>query len=402
LLNVLAARFPPGGAAMSKLEGSIFVNGKPRDEEKFRNISAYVLQDDYMYTYLTVFETLMLSAHFFLPITLSDKEKEEHVRQVIADLGLVKATDTIIGSEKVRGVSGGERKRASIAVQLLTDPAVLFLDEPTSGLDAFQSQAVMEAMKSLANNGRLVISVIHQPRSSIYEMFDQLLVLSEGRTMFYGDATIAVNHFAKYGHVCPESFNPSDFFLDILSPDNRSPEAQLETANRIRYLGDSWEKEAAEVVKKSKDADLVNGEQLQEFVSIKSIGTDQGWKKTFKAFQLLCWRSWAEQYRNKGAMIAKFVTAIVFSLLIGGIYSKNAHDQQGIQNMKGILFFVLINQSFNSFLAVLNSFPREKLIVSRERSGRAYNTFAYCMAKFFVEQPLNLMPIVIYCCIVHP
>lgn len=129
LLNVLAARIPHGGSSANKLTGTIIVNGKPRQEEKFRNISAYVLQDDFMYAYLTVFETLMLAAHFFLPVSVTEEEKVAQVEACIAELGLVKARDTFIGNDKVRGVSGGERRRASIAVQLLTDPAVLFLDE---------------------------------------------------------------------------------------------------------------------------------------------------------------------------------------------------------------------------------------------------------------------------------
>jgi len=148
----------------------------------------------------------MLSAHFYLPSSFSNDQKRELVKAKIAELGLVKTIDTIIGNDKTRGVSGGERKRVSIAVQLLSDPAVLFLDEPTSGLDSFQSLAVMEAMKNLASNGRLVISVIHQPRSSIYEMFDQLLVLSEGRTMYFGDAKEAVKYFTIQGYPCPEAF----------------------------------------------------------------------------------------------------------------------------------------------------------------------------------------------------
>jgi ABC-type multidrug transport system ATPase subunit len=97
-----------------------------------------------------------------------------------------KVRDTIIGDETVRGVSGGARKRANIGMQLIVDPAVLFLDEPTSGLDSFQAQAVMESMKYMARSGRLVVTVIHQPRSSIFDMFDQLLLLSEGRTIYLG------------------------------------------------------------------------------------------------------------------------------------------------------------------------------------------------------------------------
>lgn len=164
------------------------MNGVPRKDEPFRRISGYVLQDDKMYPHLTVYETLMLAAHFYLPNSVNQEAKELLVMNVIDEMGLVKAKDTIIGDEKCRGVSGGERRRANIGAQLISDPAILFLDEPTSGLDAFQANSVMESMKSLAVNGRLVISVIHQPRSSIYEMFDRLLLLSCGRVMFLGES----------------------------------------------------------------------------------------------------------------------------------------------------------------------------------------------------------------------
>jgi ABC-type multidrug transport system ATPase subunit len=149
---------------MIRFEGQVLVNGKPREDETFRRVSAYVLQDDRMYAHMTVFETFMYSAHFYLGNHITMADKEELVHSVIAELGLKNATHTAIGDEKLRGVSGGERKRANIGVQLISDPAVLFLDEPTSGLDSFQAQAVMEAMKAIADHGRLVVTVIHQPR----------------------------------------------------------------------------------------------------------------------------------------------------------------------------------------------------------------------------------------------
>jgi energy-coupling factor transporter ATP-binding protein EcfA2 len=168
---------------------------------------------------------------------VTDEEKELRVTAIIAELGLVKARNTCIGDEKVRGISGGERKRANVAVQLISNPTVLFMDEPTSGLDSFQAQAIMESMKNLAKNGRLVISVIHQPRSSIFDMFDKLLLLSEGRSMFLGKATDAVLHFERLGHKSPPFFNPSDFFLDILSPDNSSPVIRCSPLPTMGFLG---------------------------------------------------------------------------------------------------------------------------------------------------------------------
>ena len=130
-MNALASRFPSGNSAAAKLTGKILINGKLRHDETFRKFSAYVLQDDKMYPHLTVFETMMLACHFFLPNSVTDEEKERRVEDVMAELGLMKTRNTIIGDEKVRGISGGERKRANIAVQLISDPLILFMDEPT-------------------------------------------------------------------------------------------------------------------------------------------------------------------------------------------------------------------------------------------------------------------------------
>ena len=120
LLNILAARVPQGGSTMASLSGSIKLNGTKRDENKFRSISAYVLQDDNLYAHLTVLETLQLAATFFLPADTTEEARMALVEAVIAELGLVKARDTPIGSDKSRGVSGGERKRVSVAVQLIS------------------------------------------------------------------------------------------------------------------------------------------------------------------------------------------------------------------------------------------------------------------------------------------
>lgn len=355
------------------------------------------MQDDNMFAFLTVYETLTLNAHFFLPSSIPDNEKDDIVMGIISELGLIKAKDTIIGSAKIRGVSGGERKRVSIAIQLLTDPAVLLLDEPTSGLDAFQSQAVMEVLRNLASKGRLVITVIHQPRSSIYAMFDQLLMLSEGRTMYYGKASEAVEYFAKLGFSCPEHFNPADYFLDLLSPDHRSHDLTKETSHRISFLGDEFLKNSPKIELQTSST------REEEFVSVQAIGGNEvDYKRSYRAFLLLCWRSLTEQYRNLEVLYVKYIFAAFFALVIGGIFSGTKDDQIGIQNRRGVLYFVMINQAFNALMAVLSTFPNEKMVIHRERTSNSYSTFSYCMAKIFVEMPLNLLPVLIYSVIVHP
>jgi ABC-type multidrug transport system ATPase subunit len=396
-MNVLAARVYGLKNSTTKLTGTVLVNGKPRDDEAFRRISAYVLQDDRLYPHLTVNETLMTAAHFFLPDDFTDEQKKELVASVIAELGLGKTVDTIVGDEKVRGISGGERKRANIAVQLISDPSILFLDEPTSGLDSFQAQAVMEAMKNMTLNGRLVITVIHQPRSSIYDMFDKLLLLSEGRAMYLGEASAALEYFASSGFTMNKFFNPADFFLDVLSPDSRTKELEKSSQDRILLLSTRWNEnldvKALESLKQS-HKDSIN----IDTVPIRNKLTT---KRYFRNLSLLFWRSFTELSRDHFTIAVKCVITTFFACIIGAMYSKTDESQASIRDVEGLLFVVVLNQSFNNVIGVLNTFPKEKLIVNRERSSGAYDTLSYFTAKFFAECPINVFPSFVYGCIVY-
>lgn len=405
LLNILAARCPSGDMGKIRLNGEIKVNGAKRDESAFRKISAYVLQDDYLYPHLTVLETITLAGKFFLPTNMPLEEKTELIDLIIQELSLNKARDTIIGDDKLRGVSGGERKRCAIAVQLISDPAVLFLDEPTSGLDSFQALAVMESMKTLASSGRLVMTVIHQPRSSIFNMFDKLLLLSEGRTMYFGSAVgNSVEHFTSLGYKCPSTFNPADFFLDLLSPDNRTPELEESSSAIIKNVGNMWLKTGAPA-SASALANLLKAQEAASSNGRPAVRTLQESKidfvKTRRNLVLLAWRAWIEQSRDIATMAIKLIFTCFFSLVVGGIYSNIGNSQQSIQNRVGLLFFIVLNNTFGPLIAVLNSFPKEKTIVNRERSARAYDTTSYFFSKVIVEIPLNALPALIYACIVY-
>jgi ATP-binding cassette subfamily G (WHITE) protein 2 len=131
---------------------------------------------------------------------------------LIEDLHLKRCENTLIGDDMIRGCSGGEKRRTSIAIELLNEPSVLFLDEPTSGLDSATSSSIMKLLLSLAKAGRTVVCTIHQPRSNIFASFDQLMLLVEGQTMYYGNALSAVNHFAEAGFACDTYTNPADYF----------------------------------------------------------------------------------------------------------------------------------------------------------------------------------------------
>lgn len=171
LLNVLAGRVPLSKGAT--LTGTVTADGKPRGAVP----SAYVMQDEALFELATVRETLMFTAQLRLPHGSSMVVMEDRVGEVMSELNISKCADTIIGNQKVRGLSGGERKRVNIGVELLNNPPLVFMDEPTSGLDSFQAAAVMSTLSNLARAGRTIVASIHQPRSSIYAMLDQMLLM---------------------------------------------------------------------------------------------------------------------------------------------------------------------------------------------------------------------------------
>ncbi|CAD8048393.1 unnamed protein product [Paramecium sonneborni] len=150
-------------------------------------------------------------------LTISEEEKHQRVEALIRELGITKCADTRVGNTQIRGVSGGERKRASIGVELLTNPSLIFLDEPTTGLDSSTALQVIDLLKRLAKNGRTIVSTIHQPSSEIFNNFDRLMLLVRGNIIYQGDAEEAINYYGNMGFQCPNFSNPSDYFMKLMN-----------------------------------------------------------------------------------------------------------------------------------------------------------------------------------------
>jgi len=211
--------------------GKITANGVEKETiEGFSTLSAYVQQDDILFQTMSVRECLEFAAKLKLPGTMA--QKLARVDEVIAILKLTKCQNTKIGGPLVKGVSGGERKRTSIGVELITDPTLIFLDEPTTGLDSFTATSVMETLGDLARkDGRTVISTIHQPNSDIFEQFDRLLLLAKGKIIYFNEARLSVDYFSSIGFQCPDLSNPADFFMSMMSIESIENDATNETGS---------------------------------------------------------------------------------------------------------------------------------------------------------------------------
>lgn len=223
----------------------------------------------------------------------------------------------------------------------------------------------METMKTLAENGRIVVAVIHQPRSSIFALFDRLLLLSEGRAVFFGPAKNALQYFQYIGFPCPEHFNPADFFLDILSIDVKSLERERESTWRLEKITNEWKNMRNSVdfdsgcvilrqppLQGSKRSSReITGDPLVSWPT-SDMSTKRCCPSWIMDFQALFWRSTVDIYRNYGALSIRGLTTLFFAVLISLIYRGLGDDQRSIQNRVGLLYFVLINQVRLTFLTL--------------------------------------------------
>ncbi|KAI8917509.1 hypothetical protein DFJ77DRAFT_456678 [Powellomyces hirtus] len=211
-LDILAKRNKRGAVT-----GDILVNGKFMSDAEYRSIVGYVDQEDTLMPTLTVYETVLYSALLRLPRHMSEKEKEDRVKETLVELDILHIANRRIGTTGERGISGGEKRRVSIACELVTGPSILFLDEPTSGLDAFNAYNVVESLVNLARTyHRTIILTIHQPRSNIFALFDKLVLLAKGRVVYSGPAQQECRDcFEQQGFRCPLGFNMADYLIDL-------------------------------------------------------------------------------------------------------------------------------------------------------------------------------------------
>lgn len=219
------------------------------------------------------------------------KEKMERVDEVISELSLSKCQNTIIGVPgRMKGLSGGERKRLAFASEALTDPTLLMCDEPTSGLDSFMAHNVLQVLKRLAQKGKTIILTIHQPSSEIFGLFDKLLLMAEGRVAFLGTPTEANRFFAQLNAPCPNNYNPADFYVELLAivPGNEG-----DSRVKVRKICDAF----AVSDLSTKLTETINGMQQcsddYSFGSANGNGVERYRASWFTQFRAILWRSWS-------------------------------------------------------------------------------------------------------------
>ncbi|KAI4351447.1 hypothetical protein L6164_005816 [Bauhinia variegata] len=200
-----------------RMSGLILINGKNESIHSYKKIIGFVPQDDIVHGTLTVEENLWFSAQCRLSADLSKPDKVLVVERVIEFLGLQTVRNSLVGTVEKRGISGGQRKRVNVGLEMVMEPSLLILDEPTSGLDSASSQLLLRALRREALEGVNICMVVHQPSYALYKMFDDLILLGKGGlTVYHGSAKKVEEYFAGLGINIPERINPPDYFIDIL------------------------------------------------------------------------------------------------------------------------------------------------------------------------------------------
>jgi len=215
LLNILAGRVRTSKRQRLIVEADVRLNNYPVDPTNIqvRQHLAFVAQDDSLLATATPRECIRFSAKLRLPESTSDEQLEHMTTRMLSELGLESCADSIIGGPLLKGVSGGERKRTSVGIELVTKPGIVFLDEPTSGLDAFSALQCCKVLQKVAKSGASVLFTIHQPSSDIFKNLDHLILMNKGRVMYHGPVPAVSKWFAERGHPPPPNYNPADWVI---------------------------------------------------------------------------------------------------------------------------------------------------------------------------------------------
>ncbi|XP_005727564.1 ATP-binding cassette sub-family G member 8 [Pundamilia nyererei] len=401
LLDIITCR-DEGGIMKS---GEILINGKHNTPQLVKKSIAHVRQDDRLLPHLTVRETLSFVAKLRLPTHFTQAQRDQRVDDVIAELRLRQCAHTRVGNNYIRGVSGGERRRVSIAVQLLWNPGILILDEPTSGLDSFTAHNLVITLSRLARGNRLVLLSVHQPRSDIFQLFDLVVLMSSGSAVYCGAAREMVPYFTALGHPCPRYCNPSDYYVDLISIDRRSPEREAECLERARVLAEQFMEKVRDTddhMWKAAGTDVAQTDSPQqpsrrkedEVITISRHENRLPGK--LHQFNTLIKRHMYNDFRDLVTLLVHGFEALLMSLLVGSLYYGAGETRLSIQDTVSLLYMIGALTPFAVVLDVIAKCHTERAMLYHELQDGMYSVTSYFFAKVLGELPEHCVFTLVY------
>ncbi|XP_034699400.1 ABC transporter G family member 39-like [Vitis riparia] len=394
LLDMLSGRKNIG-----YIEGNITVSGYPKKQETFARVSGYCEQNDIHSPLVTVYESLLYSAWLRLPAEINPETREIFIQEVMELIELTPLGEALVGYPNVNGLSIEQRKRLTIAVELVANPSIIFMDEPTSGLDARAASIVMRAVRKIVDTGRTVVCTIHQPSIDTFESFDELFLLKRGGEEIYvGPLGHQAGHMIKYFEEIngvdriKDGYNPATWVLEVTT------DAQEE------FLGVKF----AEIYKKS-DLFQRNKALIKELSTPPPNSQDLNFSSQYPRsfltqFKACLWRYYKSYWRNTAYNSLRFLASTMEAFMLGITFwglGSNRRTGLDIFNVLGslhtaVMFLGTQNASIARPVVIM-----DRAVFYRERAAGFYSALPYAIAQIAIEIPYTLTQAIIYGIIVY-
>jgi ABC-type multidrug transport system ATPase subunit/ABC-type multidrug transport system permease subunit len=353
------------------LTGTLKLNNVEYSEINPNRFMRYIAQDDELYDFLTPRETFKFFGK--LQTNLSNEKINKKVNQIIHELKLERVADSIVGNNIIKGLSGGEKKRVSIGLNLVSDPSVIILDEPTSGLDSSIALSVMELIKNTCNQGITVILTIHQPSKSIFDLFDRLALMHKGQLVYQGPAKDSMDYFKSIDYPVPHETNPCDHFLTVLSLKNMEfPEEVL------KKFHEAYKKLEPEILKKI--------DSIDETV----IENEEASSGFFKALIILLGKAMISMKRNPLVLAFKLFQATAIGLFMALTFIDLGYDEDGIGDRSGAIIFTIINTIVLNIIFYSLVIANEKRSLMKNYKNGLYNFHSHFISFLLIEAVLAI------------
>ncbi|KAL1833025.1 hypothetical protein ACET3Z_002676 [Daucus carota] len=395
LLDVLSGRKTSGD-----IEGEIKIGGYPKVQDTYAQISGYCEQTDMHSPMVTVKESLAFSARLRLSSQLSESNKNEFLEEVLHMIELDDIKDALVGFPGVNGISYEQRKRLTIAVELVSNPSIIFMDEPTSGLDARAAAIVMRVVRNIANAGRTIVCTIHQPSINIFEAFDELLLMKRGGEIIYsGTLGLHSSDLIEYFEGIPgvaklqENYNPATWMLEITSA---STEVQLGLDFGHIYKRSHLYGKTVELVKELSSP--VEG--LGQIKNSTCLSQNE-WEQ----FKACLWKQHLSYWRSPKYNLVRLTFITMVSLLLGGLLwqkGTDINDEQDLLNILGTIYIFVLFLGIANCSSVQSFIATERAVVWRERFAGMYSSLAHSLAQMVIEIPYLFLQAFIFVIITYP
>ncbi|VVC31665.1 ABC transporter-like,P-loop containing nucleoside triphosphate hydrolase,AAA+ ATPase domain,ABC [Cinara cedri] len=362
-------------------EGELLLNGRPVSEDIMIKISGFVAQEDISFNQLTVLEQLKLMAKLKMDRGATHKVIKDRIDHLAVHLGLNKILDT-----RLCYLSGGERKKVALAVQLINDPPILFCDEITTGLDSYSAAHIINTLRRVAQSGKIVICTIHQPASGVFDQFQEVILLTNGRLAYQGSVSLVNDLFQKYSYICPATYNKADFIVSILNSDSvidkKNVNKMCELSSTVAQMDIKYNSFNKDV--QSEYEHHLQAEKLHWILQVL----------------LLLYRSATCFIRNYKEKLLEFVTLMFLGVITSTPYVNLQFDTKAVQNWEGFWLCLVINTVFQFSYSAIPLHQIKFSVVHREVSNKVYSLSAYYISELIVNSIWLMIKTVFFCLLV--